>query len=82
MARMEQDEKKLLLDAKQANDANLVQIIKANAERYSKNIDLQLKAIDTRHRHRKENIELSHNIQMDHKKENNNAKGSTKSTVE
>jgi hypothetical protein len=82
MARMEQDEKKLLLDAKQANDANLVQIIKSNAERYSKNIDLQLKAIDTRHRHRKENIELSHNIQMDHKKENNNAKGSTKSTVE
>lgn len=58
MAKLQQDQQKLLADMKMSQDANLVQIIKANTERFAKQVDLQLKHRDMRHRHGKEAIEV------------------------
>lgn len=58
MAKLQQDQQKLLADLKMAEDANLVQVIKANTERFAKQVDLQLKHRDMKHRHGKEAIEI------------------------
>lgn len=74
MQKLQQDQKKTLLDAKQANDAHLVNLVKASTERFSKEIDLQLKQLDINHRHKKEAIELVHNINNSINKGENNEK--------
>lgn len=62
MAKLQQDEKKVLIDAQMSNQQNLVQVIKANTERFAKEVDLQLKGRDMRHRHYKEAIETRHKV--------------------
>lgn len=54
MQKLQQDERKLLMEAKQTNDSNLVSILKANTEKFSKEMDLQIKALDVQHKHRME----------------------------
>lgn len=60
MAQLQQDERKILADLEQSKQSNLVQIVKANTERFSKEMDVQLKKLDMQHRHNKEVIELHH----------------------
>lgn len=62
MAKLKQDENKILADVSMAKDAHLVQIIKANTERFSKEVDLSLKHKDMGHRHVKETIETHHKV--------------------
>lgn len=62
MAKLQMDEAKVMADLQSSKEANLVQIVKANTERFSKGIDLQLKQMDMHHRHNKEVIELHHTI--------------------
>jgi hypothetical protein len=62
MAKLQMDEAKVMADLQSSKEANLVQIVKANTERFSKQIDLQLKKMDMHHRHNKEVIELHHTI--------------------
>jgi Phage P22-like portal protein len=62
MAKLQAGEAKVMADLQSAKEANLVQIVKANAERFSKGIDLQLKKMDMHHRHNKEIIELHHTV--------------------
>jgi Phage P22-like portal protein len=69
MAKLQQDEAKIMADLQQSKQSNLVQLVKANTERFSKEIDLQLKQMDMRHRHHKEAIELHHNVNKGHHKE-------------
>jgi len=63
MAKLQQDENKLLADLQMSRDNNAIQAIKANAEIFSKKVDLAIKDKDIRHRHAKETLELHHNIQ-------------------
>lgn len=62
MAKLKQDENKMLADLQLAKDSNLVQLVKANTEKFSKQVDLQLKHRDMGHRHVKEVIETHHKI--------------------
>lgn len=62
MQKLEMDEKKLIADVQMSHNANLVQVIKANTEKFSKQIDLQLKHKDQHHRHMKEAIETHHMV--------------------
>lgn len=62
MKKLELDEKKLLADIQMSKNANLVQVIKANTERFAKQVDLQLKSKDMGHRHLKEAVETHHKV--------------------
>jgi hypothetical protein len=62
MAKLQQDEAKIIADLQQSKEANLVQIVKANTERFSKEMDVQLKKLDMQHRHSKEVVELHHKV--------------------
>lgn len=60
---------RLQLEAKEANDENLVQLEKTKTERMHKGADIALKAHDMKHKHEKENRELEHMIKQDNKPE-------------
>ena len=60
MKKLEQDERKLMADVQMSHNANLVQIIKANAERFAKTVDLEIKRRDMHHRHVNEAIKTHH----------------------
>lgn len=62
MAKLDQDERKIMADLQQAKESNLVQIVKANTERFSKEMDVQLKKLDMQHRHAKGIVELHHKV--------------------
>lgn len=62
MMKLQQDERKIMADLELSKQSNLVQIVKANTERFSKEIDLQLKQLDMQHRHKKEVVELHHQV--------------------
>jgi hypothetical protein len=62
MAKLQQDEAKVMADLQQSKETHLVQVLKANTERFSKEIDLQLKRLDMQHRHAKEVVELHHQV--------------------
>lgn len=63
--RLKQDQMKILTDAAIAKDQSLTQRVKAETERFSKQVDLAMKKKDMHHRHFKEAIELQHGIKMD-----------------
>ncbi len=63
MAKLQQDQQKVMADLKMSQDQNMIQALKANAEIFSKKVDLQLKGHDQRHRHMREAIETT----MQHK---------------
>lgn len=62
MKKLEQDEKKLMADVEMSSNSNLVQIIKANNERFSKEVDLQLKKVDVAHKHAQSIAEHHHKV--------------------
>lgn len=62
MEKLKQDQIKVLTDALISKQNMTVQALKANTERFAKQVDLQLKGKDMRHRHTKEIVELHHNI--------------------
>ncbi len=60
MQKMKLDQQKLLTDALIAHNNNQVQLIKAQTERFAKQVDQRLAHHDMRHRHHKEVYELKH----------------------
>jgi hypothetical protein len=62
MRKIENEEKKIAADMQMAHGYNLVEIVKANTDRFSKRVDLELKRRDMRHRHTKEVIETHHQV--------------------
>lgn len=67
MKKMELEEKKIMADIEISHDNNAVGLVKAQTERYAKNVDLEIKKHDTRHRHLKEAIETHHMINQPQK---------------
>lgn len=59
---LKQDQLKLLTDAAIAKDSTLTQRIKAETERFSKQVDIALKKKDMTHRHFKEAIDVHHKV--------------------
>lgn len=59
MAKLQQDQQKVVADLKMSQDQNMIQALKANAEVFSKKVDLAIKGHDQRHRHMKEAIETT-----------------------
>lgn len=66
MARLQQDERKVLADLHLGQQSSNVQLVKAMTERFSKQVDLELKGHDQRHRHLKESIETHHHLRKLH----------------
>lgn len=62
MEQLKIDEAKLVAELLAAKGQNEVQILKADTERYAKQIDLEIKHVDMQHRHAKETIETHHMI--------------------
>jgi hypothetical protein len=62
MQKLKQDQLKVLSDMAIAKENSLTQRIKAEAERFSRQVDLAMKKHDMTHRHFKEAIEVHHNI--------------------
>jgi len=62
VAKLKQDQMKLLTDAAIAQDHGMTQRIKAEAERFSKQVDLAMKRKDMNHRHFKEALEVHHKV--------------------
>lgn len=60
--KLKQEHIKTLSDIIVAKDNNLTQRIKAETERFAKQVDLALKHKDMRHRHKKEAIEVHHKV--------------------
>ena len=62
MAKLQQDERKVVADLKMTQDSNNVQLVKALTEKFSKEVDLALRQKDLHHRHAKERIETYHRV--------------------
>lgn len=62
VAKLKQEQTKTMLDSEMANQTNLVQVIKANAEKFAKTMDLQIKRMDIEHKHAIKNLETHHKI--------------------
>jgi hypothetical protein len=62
MAKLKLDEQKLLTDVQISHDQNAVQLVKAQTERYTKQLDAALNIHDTHHRHLKEAVETHHKV--------------------
>jgi hypothetical protein len=62
MAKLQQDEKKIIADLHLGKESANVQLVKALTERFAKQVDLELKGHDMKHRHTKEAIETHHTI--------------------
>ncbi len=68
MKELELKERKIMADLKMSEDEDSVELVKAQTERFGKQIDLQMKHIDMGHRHVKESIETHHKgIELHHK---------------
>ena len=72
LAKLEQDEKKILADLHLGKESANVQLVKALTERFSKQVDLELKGHDQQHRHTKEAIETHHKIKHNHEEKRQN----------
>lgn len=73
MQQLKQDEMKVLADAEMARQSNAVQALKAQTERFAKQVDLAIKKTDMDHKHAKESIEVHHHINQPPKQTNNGA---------
>lgn len=62
MAKLQQDQQKIMADLHLGKQSANVQIVKAMTERFAKQVDLQLKGHDMKHRHAKERIETHHKV--------------------
>ena len=68
MEELKQSQMKILSDNAIARDNSLTQRIKAESERYAKQIDLQMHKDDMRHRHFKDAIEVHHKVHSENRK--------------
>lgn len=64
MEKLKQDQMKILSDMQIARENNLTQRIKAESERFSKQVDFAMKRRDMAHRHVKEAIEVNHMVKQ------------------
>lgn len=64
MQKLKMDENKILADIQQNKENNQVQMVKAETERFSKQVDYALKHNDMSHRHAKESIETVHGLRQ------------------
>lgn len=62
LEKLKHDQLKVLADISIAKDNSMTQRIKAEAERYSKQVELALKSKDMHHRHFREAIETHHKV--------------------
>jgi len=62
MAKLAQEEKKLEVNLKLGEQSSTVQLVKAQTERFAKQVDLKIKGHDMRHRHVKEALEFHHKV--------------------
>lgn len=62
MAKLKADERKVLADLHLGQQSANVQLVKAQTERFAKQVDLQIKHKDMHHRHLKEAIETHHRM--------------------
>lgn len=62
LAKLKQDQNKLITSIMQSNQNNQVQLVKANTERFAKSVEYALKHKDQLHRHAKETIELHQKV--------------------
>ena len=69
MAKLQQAEKKVMADLHLGKESANVQLVKALTEKFSKEVDLELKKHDMRHRHMKEVIETHHKVREGHAKQ-------------
>lgn len=68
MKELELKERKIMADLKMSEDEDSVELVKAQTERFGKQVDLQMKHIDMGHRHLKESIETHHKgVELHHK---------------
>ena len=66
MAKLHQDEQKVLADLHLGKESANVQLVKALTEKFAKQVDLELKHMDMKHRHMKESIETHHKVKQSH----------------
>lgn len=66
LARLRQAEQKVAADLHLGKQASAVQIVKAMTERFAKEVDLEIKHKDMKHRHFKEALETHHNLGKSH----------------
>lgn len=52
VAKLRADQEKVLADLQQAKESHAVQIVKANTEKFAKEVDLAIKHIDVSHKHK------------------------------
>lgn len=67
VARLKQDQMKILADVSIAQDQGLTQRIKAEAERFSKQVDLAMRKKDMAHNHFKDAIEIHHKVHSENR---------------
>jgi len=68
--RLKQDQMKLAADLAIAKDDSLTQRVKAEAERFSKQVDLAMRQKDMAHNHFKDAIEVHHKVHSENRKMN------------
>jgi uncharacterized protein YeaO (DUF488 family) len=66
--KLKQDQLKIITDMSIAKENSITQRVKAEAERFSKQVDLALKHKDMKHRHFRESIETHHNVHLSNRK--------------
>jgi hypothetical protein len=64
MAKLHQEERKLVADLHLGKESSHVQLVKAQTERYAKHVDLEIKKYDMKHRHVKEVLETHHKLRQ------------------
>lgn len=62
MAKLQQDQEKVMADLHLGQQSATVQLVKAQTERFAKQIDLKMQHHDMNHRHMKEALETHHKI--------------------
>ena len=68
MAKLKQDQQKVMADLHLGKESANVQLVKALTERFAKQVDLQMKHVDMKHRHMKEAVEIHHKTRESHDK--------------
>ena len=69
MARLQQDQQKVIADMRLGQQSANVQIVKAMTERFSKQIDLEIKRHDMHHKHAKERFEAHYKVRQHNDKQ-------------
>ena len=64
MAKLKQEQDKLMADLHLGQQSSHVQLVKAQTERYAKHVDLEIKKFDMKHRHIKEALETHHKLRQ------------------